>query len=32
MTSLYEEIPPAPPPGVPTRRITVMVNGEKRTM
>jgi carbon-monoxide dehydrogenase small subunit len=32
MTSLYEEIPPAPPEGVPTRRITVMVNGEKRTL
>ena len=32
MTSLYEEIPPAPPENVPTRRITVMVNGEKRTI
>ena len=32
MTSLYEEIPPAPPENVPTRRITVMVNGEKRTV
>jgi len=32
MTSLYEEIPPAPAPGVPTRRITVTVNGQKRTV
>jgi len=32
MTSLYEEIPPAPAAGVSTRRITVMVNGEKRTV
>jgi len=32
MTSLYEEIPPAPAADVPTRRITVTVNGEKRTM
>jgi carbon-monoxide dehydrogenase small subunit len=32
MTSLYEEIPPAPPADVPTRRITVTVNGQKRTV
>ncbi|MFM7210759.1 MAG: (2Fe-2S)-binding protein, partial [Actinomycetota bacterium] len=32
MTSLYEEIPAAPPADVPTRRVTIMVNGEKRTL
>jgi len=32
MTSLYEEIPPAPAPGVPTTRVTITVNGEKRTL
>lgn len=32
MTSLFEEITPAPESGVETRRITVTVNGEKRTM
>ncbi|MFM8895209.1 MAG: (2Fe-2S)-binding protein [Actinomycetales bacterium] len=32
MTSLYEEIPPAPPADVPTRRITVTVNGQQRTV
>jgi carbon-monoxide dehydrogenase small subunit len=32
MTSLYEEIPPAPPADVPTRRVTITVNGEKRTL
>lgn len=32
MTSLYEEIPPAPPADVPTRRVTILVNGEKRTL
>ncbi len=32
MTSLYEEIPPAPAEGVPTRRVTINVNGENRTV
>lgn len=32
MTSLYEEIPAAPPADVPTRRVTIMVNGEKRAL
>ena len=32
MTSLYEEIPPAPPADVPTKRVTITVNGEKRTL
>ena len=32
MTSLYEEVPPAPGPGVPTTRVTITVNGEKRTL
>jgi carbon-monoxide dehydrogenase small subunit len=31
MSSLFEEISPAPPPDVPTRRITVNINGESRT-
>jgi carbon-monoxide dehydrogenase small subunit len=32
MTSLYEVIPDAPAEGVPTRRVTITVNGEKRTL
>ena len=32
MTSLYEVIPDAPGEGVPTRRVTITVNGEKRTL
>ena len=32
MTSLYEVIPDAPGAGVPTRRVTITVNGEKRTL
>jgi len=32
MTSLYEEVPAEVPANVPTRRISVMVNGEKRTV
>ena len=32
MTSLYDEVAPAPPADVPTRRITVSVNGEPRTV
>ena len=32
MTSLYEEITPTAPDGVPTKRITVKVNGEARTV
>ena len=32
MTSLYEVVPDAPAEGVPTRRVTITVNGEKRTM
>ena len=32
MTSLYEVIPDAPPEGVPTRRVTITVNGQKRTL
>ena len=32
MTSLYEEIPTAPAADVPTRRVTITVNGEKRTL
>jgi carbon-monoxide dehydrogenase small subunit len=32
MTSLYEEIPPAPAADVPTKRVTITVNGEKRTL
>jgi len=29
-SSLYEEIKPEPAPDVPVRRVTIMVNGEKR--
>ena len=32
MTSLYDEVAPAPPAGVPTRRVTVSVNGQDRTL
>ncbi|MGI9197489.1 MAG: (2Fe-2S)-binding protein [Candidatus Nanopelagicales bacterium] len=32
MTSLYEVVPDAPAEGVPTRRVTITVNGEKRTL
>ena len=32
MTSLYEVIPDAPGEGVPTRRVTITVNGERRTL
>ena len=32
MTSLYEEVPADVPANVPTRRVTVTVNGEKRTV
>ena len=32
MSSLYEEVAPTPPDDVPTRRITVNVNGEPRTV
>ena len=32
MTSLYDEVAPAPGAGVPTRRMTVTVNGEQRTV
>ncbi len=32
MTSLYDEVAPTPPSNVPTRRITVSVNGEPRTL
>jgi carbon-monoxide dehydrogenase small subunit len=32
MTSLYEVIPDAPGEGVPTRRVTITVNGEKKTL
>jgi carbon-monoxide dehydrogenase small subunit len=32
MTSLYEVVPDAPGEGVPTRRVTITVNGEKRTL
>ena len=31
MTSLYEEISPEPAADVPTRRVTITVNGERRT-
>ena len=31
MTSLYEEISDGPADGVPVRRVTISVNGEKRT-
>jgi aerobic carbon-monoxide dehydrogenase small subunit len=30
MTSLYEEIQPEPASGIPVRRVTIMLNGEKR--
>jgi carbon-monoxide dehydrogenase small subunit len=32
MTSLYDEVSPPPADGVPTRRISMNVNGEKRTI
>lgn len=32
MSSLYEEVAPTPPSDVPTRRITITVNGEPRTV
>jgi carbon-monoxide dehydrogenase small subunit len=32
MTSLYDQVPPAPPVDVPTKRINVTVNGESRTL
>jgi carbon-monoxide dehydrogenase small subunit len=32
MTSLYEVVPDAPGEGVPTRRVTITVNGQKRTL
>jgi aerobic carbon-monoxide dehydrogenase small subunit len=32
MTSLYNEVAADPGPGVPTRRITITVNGEARTV
>lgn len=32
MTSLYEVVPDAPGADVPTRRVTITVNGEKRTL
>ncbi|MFM1917710.1 MAG: hypothetical protein RJB01_1225 [Actinomycetota bacterium] len=32
MTSLYNEIPAAPAADVPTRRVTITVNGEQRTV
>ena len=32
MTSLFEEVTPAPSEDIPTRRITLTVNGEQRTM
>ncbi len=32
MTSLYEVVPDAPADGVPTRRVTITVNGVKRTL
>jgi aerobic carbon-monoxide dehydrogenase small subunit len=31
MTSLYEEVAPEPPADVPTRRVTITVNGEARS-
>jgi aerobic carbon-monoxide dehydrogenase small subunit len=31
MTSLYEEVAPEPPADVPTRRVTITVNGEQRS-
>jgi carbon-monoxide dehydrogenase small subunit len=32
MTSLFEEIHEAPPADVPTRRVTITVNGQRRTV
>ncbi len=32
MTSLYEVVPDAPAEGVATRRVTITVNGVKRTL
>jgi len=32
MTSLYDEVSPAPAANVPTRRVTITVNGEARTV
>ena len=32
MTSLYEEIAPEPPGDVPTRRVTITVNGQPRSV
>jgi len=32
MTSLFEEISPGPADGVPTRRVTITLNGEPRTV
>ena len=31
MTSLFEEVAPDTPVGVPVRRVTITVNGERRT-
>ena len=31
MSSLFEEVPAAPPSDIPVRRITVTVNGEPHT-
>ena len=30
MTSLFEEVSPDPPGDVPTRRVTLTINGERR--
>jgi len=32
MTSLYDEVQAAPAPGVVTRRVTIKVNGDDRTV
>ncbi|MSV54750.1 MAG: (2Fe-2S)-binding protein, partial [Actinobacteria bacterium] len=32
MTSLYDEVQAAPGAGVPTRRVTIKVNGDDRTV
>ena len=32
MTSLYDEVQAAPGEGVPTRRVTIKVNGADRTV
>jgi aerobic carbon-monoxide dehydrogenase small subunit len=32
MTSLYDEIPPAPAADVPTQRVSIKVNGDKRVV